>query len=192
MARPAPREFVFAYGSLVGETPEPPTRAFDLTGFVVDLRGLCRRWGVAMNNRVDLPGYKCYLDDAGARPHVHVAFLDLTLDRHLSVNGVCLPVTSERLAELDRRERSYRRRDLTAHLDPPRPGVRVWGYLGAPAARARLTRARRHGRAAIDESYLKLVRAAFARLGSTEYVTALPSLDPDGLPVLALHRCELP
>ena len=55
---------VLAYGSLAVATSGTPAV----------LHGHRRRWGVAMDNAVDLPGYKAYVDPAtGERPAVHVA-----------------------------------------------------------------------------------------------------------------------
>ena len=42
---------VFGYGSLVADGAQP-----------CELRGFRRFWGVAMDNRVDLPGYKHFED----------------------------------------------------------------------------------------------------------------------------------
>ncbi|MGH2910161.1 MAG: hypothetical protein ACRDK8_12795, partial [Solirubrobacteraceae bacterium] len=84
------RDYVFGYGSLAAGDVTPGRRRL-LTGFVADLRGVRRGWGVAMDNRVDLPGYKCYLDPDGRRPALSVCFLDIepvaSLDAR--VNGVC-------------------------------------------------------------------------------------------------------
>jgi cation transport regulator ChaC len=191
-APPPKPDFVFGYGSLATLAETVPTRAFHPRGFVADLHGLRRCWGVAMNNRLTLPGYKYYLDEHGNRPALHVAFLDLRPDRQGSVNGVCMPASREQLARLDDRERSYVRRDVTALCHLPRGAeVRVWAYLGTVAGRRRLARARAAGRAAIDRGYLESVTAAFKRLGSAEYAACAASLDPGELPVLALSRHDL-
>jgi cation transport regulator ChaC len=187
----AQTDFVFGYGSLMTEGRVAPTRSFHPDGFVTDLHDVRRCWGVAMNNRVDLPGYKYYLDARGDRPDVHVAFLDLRPAPGQSVNGVCLPVTVDELAILDRRERNYVRRDLTALCPLAQEDIRVWAYVGSPAGRRRLTTARAAGRAVIDRTYLEGVREAFKRLGPAEYAHYAPSLDPDGLPVLPLNRHDL-
>jgi len=168
-----------------------PTRAFRAEGFVADLRGFRRCWGVAMNNRVTLPGYKYYLDDRGDRPSVYVAFLDLRPARGQSVNGVCTPVNEEQLAALDQRERNYIRRDVTAFCDLPEDDVCVWTYLGSSAGRRRLTTARAAGRAVVERAYLGAVIGAFKRLGQAEYAACAASLDPGGLPVVALSRHDL-
>ena len=95
----ADRQFVFGYGSLAaladGAVPSRTPRA---EGFVCDLPGYRRQWGVAMDNRRDLPGYKHYTDELGERPAVFVCFLDIETDPRGSVNGLCVPVDGARLA----------------------------------------------------------------------------------------------
>jgi cation transport regulator ChaC len=89
--------FVFAYGSLLAGADGVPCR----------LAGHRRRFGVAMDNRRTLPGYKYFLDAAtGARPAVFVAFLDVVEDPAASVQGVAFPVTAAGLAGGDDRERN--------------------------------------------------------------------------------------
>jgi hypothetical protein len=62
--------YVFGYGSLAAWAGRGEALA--------ELAGARRVWGVAMDNRVEIPGYKVYVDPAdGSRPPVHVAFLDL-------------------------------------------------------------------------------------------------------------------
>lgn len=186
-------EFVFGYGSLAADAQLTltPTRAFRAEGFITDLRGFRRGWGVAMNNGKTLPGYKYYLDESGNRPAVYVAFLDVRPARGHSVNGVARPVSPDQLAGLDDRERNYVRRDVTAMCELPRDDLRVWTYLGSGAGRRRLTIARRSGRAVIDRTYLDQVRGAFQRLGPAEYAASAASLDPGGLPVAALSRHDV-
>lgn len=191
MASGPPTEFVFGYGSLAAPGDVAPTRAFHAEGFVTELRGFRRCWGVAMNNRVTLPGYKYYLDEHGGRPDVYVAFLDVLPASGQSVNGVCRPVSPEQLALLDRRERNYVRRDVSAFCELPRDGVRVWTYLGSGPGRRRLTRARATASAVVDRTYLEGVRAAFARLGPPEYEACAASLDPGEMPVVTLFRHDL-
>src|SRR6201999_4383939 len=103
------RQFVFGYGSLTARPGPVPTRELKDHGFVADLLGLRRIWGVAMDNRRDLPGYKYYTDAEGRRPEVFVAYPDLVPAEAASahpdlvpadpaathparVNGLCLPV----------------------------------------------------------------------------------------------------
>ena len=192
-------DHVFGYGSLAAPSGGElaalgfrPSRARRREGFVADVRGARRGWGVAMDNRVDLPGYKCYVDRDGRRPPVFVCFLDIEHAPGERVNGLCLPVTATELAALDRRERNYERTDVTCELEAaPEPGTRVWAYRGSPAGRARFAEGIAAGTAVVQAGYLEAVRAAFAALGEAEWEACAPSLDPRGLPVRALQRREL-
>jgi hypothetical protein len=83
---------VFGYGSLAGGG----------AGGAARLDGYRRVWGVAMDNRVDIPGYKSYrLRADGSRPAVFVAFLDVVSSRGDSVEGVLLAVDDDAVAVLD-------------------------------------------------------------------------------------------
>jgi hypothetical protein len=158
-------DLVLAYGSLA-TTGAPRAR----------LLGARRTWGVAMDNAVDLPGYKAWLAPDGTRPAVHVAFLDIE-DAHGHVDGALVEATD--LAALDRRERQYRRVDVTDRVDGAPSRARVWTYAGRPESRERLQRARAAGTAVVAAPYLEAVRAA---LGDV-------AVD---LPVRPLRRIELP
>lgn len=193
---PNARQFVFGYGSLTACPGPVPTRALKEHGFVARLAGLRRVWGVAMDNRRDLPGYKYYTDVGGRRPEVFVAYLDLMAvdpppgDPSSGVNGLCLPVDDAMLEQLDRRERNYARADVSDRVQAN--GARVWTYIGRPAARERLAEGRRTGTAVIDAGYVRTVEAGFAGLGDDELATVRTSLEPGELPVVELTRHELP
>jgi gamma-glutamylcyclotransferase (GGCT)/AIG2-like uncharacterized protein YtfP len=182
-------EFVFGYGSLAARLGPVATREIRPHGFVAELSGARRTWGVAMDNRRDLPGYKYYTDATGRRPEVFVAYLDL-LGSDATVNGLCLPVDGTILPELDRRERNYARVDVSDRVDAG--GARVWAYVGTAEARERLAEGRRTGTAVIDAGYVRAVEGAFGALGSDEHRACRPSLEPAGLPVVELVRHELP
>ena len=181
---------IFGYGSLAALPAGGLTRAPSRDGFVADLHGFARGWGVAMDNRVDLPGYKRYRTPDGDRPAVHVCFLDVAPAAGSSVNGVCLPVDDALLAVLDDRERNYVRLDVSGRV-PAAGAARVWTYVGSAAGRWRLARARRDGDAVIAARYLDGVRAAFTALGAGEIRAAAPSLEPGSIPVVELVREEL-
>ena len=170
--------FVFGYGSL----------AADLHGGrVAELRGYRRVWGVAMDNRVDVPGYKHYrLRSDGSRPAVFVAYLDVIADARASTRGVCVPVEEAQLPALDRRERNYDRVDVT-HAVAAAPGT-VWAYIGTPAGRGRLRRARDGGRAVVSRDYLERTRTAFAALGAAALAEFERTAALEGLPVWELER----
>lgn len=136
---------VFAYGSLAGERDGVPCHLEDHR---------CH-WGVAMDNRETIPGYKVYLDpETGEQPAVEVAYLCITPEPGAGVDGVAFPVTEEELAALDRRERNYDRQDVSGHVDVE---GRVWAYVGSAEGRERLDRGRRRGTAVIARGYLEKV-----------------------------------
>jgi hypothetical protein len=185
------RDFVFGYGSLAAELSVVPDREPRDEGFLADLRGFARGWGVAMDNRRDLPGYKYYTAADGTRPHVCVSFLDVaSAAEDVSVNGLCLPVDADELTRLDRRERNYGRSEVSDRIDAR--GARVWVYVGTRDARERLRSARRAGSAVIEAAYLRAVEAAFANLGEAESAASAPSLAPGELPVVELTRHDVP
>lgn len=150
--------YVFGYGSLAAEHDR---------GHRATLHGHRRVWGVAMDNRRDLPGYKYYrLRADSSRPQIFVAFLDIAADPESLVTGICLPVCELQLRDLDRRERNYERVDVSAAVEGARG--RVWAYRGSHAGRARLREGVASGRAAVSREYLDRVLAAIAVLAPQE------------------------
>jgi hypothetical protein len=156
---------VFGYGSLRAQDGGVPCR----------LRDHRLGWDVAMDNREVIPGYKIYLDpQTGVRPAVEVAYLSITPQAGASVDGVAFSVSDARLAELDRRERNYVRRDVTEFVDRELGG-RIWAYVGSRAGRLRLARGRCRGTAVVARGYLEKVAVAV----------------PPDLPVRALLRRDI-
>lgn len=150
--------FVFGYGSLAEPGAGRPLR----------LAGWRRVWGVAMDNRVTIPGYKYFLDGAGGRPAVCVAFLDVVPDPAAGVDGVVFEVAD--LDALDVRERNYRRVQVDG----------LWLYTGLEEARERFAA----GPTVVQRAYLESVRAGFAAHGL--------GFGPEpALPVLDLERVDV-
>ena len=177
------RDHLFAYGSLVAAG----------AGEVRRLAGARRVLGVAMDNGVDLPGYKWWCDPRdGSRPEVMVAFADLAEAPAGAppVNGLCLPVPDGAWPALDARERNYERVEVTDRLEDP-PG-RVWAYLGSPAGRERLARGLAERRAVVARAYVEGVQGGFRALGPDEHRAFVASTDLAGVPVAALERVDLP
>lgn len=184
-------ELVFAYGSLVRDLGAAaalrPAR----------LRHHRRAWNVAMDNALTLPGYKYYLDARdGSRPGVHVTFLNLLPAPGRSVNGVLVPVDAEQLLALDRRERNYRRREVTASIELSAEGAspppsRVWTYFGRAEACALFEEGMRAGSAVVDKAYLEGVQRGFAALAPDGPAEFERSTDPHGCRVLELTRVEV-
>ena len=152
------RQHVFGYGSLLER------RDAGSTFEICRITGHRRVWNVAMDNTVDLPGYKHYVDPRTRhRPAVFVAFLNIQPAPGGLVNGVLIDVSDADLAVLDARERNYARIDVSAALTVGVPG-RVWAYAGRPEAIERCRTGLRTGRAVIQERYYEHVRRQFAGL----------------------------
>lgn len=94
-----------------------------------------------MDNTVDLPGYKYYVDADGSRPDVKVTFVNIEEEAGASVHGVVIDAD---LDALDLRERNYERREVE-------PGL--WAYVGSAEARARFE----EGPAVVSREYLAQV-----------------------------------
>ena len=172
-------DWLFAYGSLL-----PAGHAVLPEGAVAtDLHGWRRSWSVAMDNSVDLPGYKHYVAPDGHRPDLMVCYLDIDERPEAVVNGVALEVGADELPALDARERNYQRRDVSGQLSVRLDG-RVWAYVGRRAGRARAERGRREQRLAIASSYLERVLAGFDALRQRRRFEALT--EPAGVPVADL------
>jgi hypothetical protein len=169
--------YVFGFGSLALRD-----------GIPCRLRGHRREWGVAMDNRRTIPGYKFYVDPAtGERPAVFVAFLDIRPDPDREVNGVAFPVAGDALEALDERERSYERIDVSALVELD---GRVWAYRGRAAARERLAAGRRAGTAVVARLYLEQIRAGFAAYGALEEFDR--TTDDRRPPLRDLRRIDVP
>jgi hypothetical protein len=171
---------VFGYGSLVAGARH-----------LAVLRGHRRVWGVAMDNRVAVPGYKVYEEPGGSRPAVDVAFLDLEEDATATaVNGALVPVDHAALTILDRRERQYHRVDVAAHVDPA-PAGPVWAYVGRVEGRSRVARGRRRGSVVVQRAYHDLVDRCFASLGPQQHAAYRETTEPVPFPLADLVRVDL-
>jgi len=184
-------DLVLGYGSLVQATATATATAA-APPRLARLPGFRRELGVAMDNAVDLPGYKWFRDPRdGSRPAVHVAFADLVeAPGAPPVNGVLLPVDDP--ATLDARERNYERVDVSDRIDGAPSGARVWAYVGSPAGRERFARGRAAGTLVVARAYVETVQAGFRALDPQEQRAFLASTDFAGVRVMALERIDLP
>jgi dephospho-CoA kinase len=169
---------VFGYGSLLAGAAGIPCR----------LTGHRRAWDVAMDNAVDLPGYKYYVDPVTReRPAVMVTFLSISPDPARHVNGVALPVDAHELARLDARERNYGRADVRGLVSAPLGGP-VWAFVGLAAARERYAVGQAAGRAVISRDYHDAVLAGFAALGPDAIAEFRRTTAAPAVPVVDLIR----
>jgi hypothetical protein len=185
-------QYVFGFGSLIAATDGSflPSRESDTRGYVADLVGYRRCWGVAMDNARDLAHYKYYVEKGEGglerRPEIFVAFLDIVREPDSRINGLLRPVTNAEMSLLDARERNYRRIDVTDSIERA-PG-RVWAYEGRQEARQRRVEADAVGRLVVDAQYMRSVESGFAALGADELVQFRASTMPFEGTVMELER----
>ena len=187
-------DYVFGYGSLasVEELARQAGRPLRPDDWVLgSLRGYRRCWNVAMDNLVDVPGYKYYVDPrTRRRPPVFVTFLNLRPSPEDAVNGVLARVPPSELRRIDARERNYERIDVTDVVQPWLSS-RVWTYRGSAAARERYDKAARMDAAVIDEHYYRRVQEAFRNHGEQAVNDYLASTDQPSAPLQALRTVSL-
>ncbi len=189
--------WVFGYGSLVD--PASLARTLGREEWVTEdfpwvcLEGYRRTWGVAMDNRRAIPGYKRYRGEDGSWPEVFVAFLDIEPAPGEQVWGVLARVTEDELHRLQRRERNYRLEAVGEHIVNRPPGAQVFAFVGLPEARERLAQGRRDGSAVIGRDYAQAVEAAFRRRGRAAWAHYRDHTHGgDDLPRLVLRRESVP
>lgn len=188
-------DYVFGYGSLVDvkrlkvflgrDTFAPHDLLF------CRLNDYRRSWNVAMDNRLDIPGYKYYLDpQTNLRPEIYVTFLNVRINPGDSITGLLFRVWPDELKLLDQRERNYSRIDVADKLDQFVAG-RVWLYVGSPEAEERFQAGRRNGTGVISRQYYELVYHAFHSLGETFAAGYLATTDKPEVPLRDLKPMSL-
>ena len=188
---------VFGYGSLLD--PALPARVLGPAA----LRGHRRVWGVAMDNRESIPGYKRYVDRvSGVAPAVCVVYLDVVAAAGAWVSGAVIEVDDALAPGLDRRERNYERADVRAFVElgantgidgmGPDAAGPVWAFIGRAVGRERCRRAREEGIAVVSRAYLDRVRADFTSLGPEMLRDFDRTTAPLDVPLLDLERVPVP
>lgn len=187
--------YVFTYGSLV----DVGNLSRFMGGIILErgqhvyckLRGYRRCWRVAMDNKLDMPGYKYFVDrNTGDRIDGYVTFLTIRPDPAGFVNGVAIEFNPNALGRLDRRERNYNRIDVTPNVNPPLSSL-VWVYIAKPEGVERFERGRAEGTAVISRSYLGVVENAFRSRGEEAFETYCATTDAPEVPIRDLRRIDL-
>lgn len=188
------KHYIFGYGSLVNQ--EALARylcrpcSTDATAFC-QLKDYRRCWNVAMNNSIDLPAYKHYLDTAtGQRPNIFVTFLNIRPEQHACVSGVLFEVSQQELAQLDMRERNYQRIAVTEQVDKPLTNATVWVYIGTPEAEQRYQEGLKSNSAYIPEEYYQFVRHCFSQCGSAIALNYQEATDAPEVPLRKVIRID--
>lgn len=164
--------YVFGYGSLVNIEKLKEYLGRDQMFktdelFICKLKGYRRVWNVAMNNSVDLPGYKHYVEakDDGTyyRPDCFVTFLNVETYEGTDIIGVLFKVDEDKLKQLRLRERNYELIDVTQSLDIEIEG-RAYTFIASDSGRKRFELGKENNLAVISIDYLKFVENAYLDL----------------------------
>ena len=187
--------YVFGYGSLVdidqlARFVGREIKSHEWT--ICRLRGYRRLWNIAMDNIVDLPGYKYYIDaKTRVRPRIFVTFLNIQPCENRAINGIAFRISAEELHMLDIRERNYDRIGVDGMLDRELPAP-CWVYVGTDEAERRYQEGLRNNNACIDRNYYEAVEAAFATHGSAFLAEFHGSTDGVPVPMRDLRVVPLP
>ncbi len=183
--------FVFGYGSLMNVENLQKYLRRDLTpdsDFIFcGLRDFHRCWNIAMDNRIDLPGYKYYIDrQTGNRPEGFVTFLNIRPHHGRTIIGILFRVSDEELENLDRRERNYQRIDVTYRINTPIQG-KAWVYIGLDEAKKRYHEGLKQHNAMIARNYFDSVHNAYVLLGKEALSNYAATTDKPRVPILNLE-----
>jgi len=150
-----------------------------------------RIWNVAMDNQVDLPGYKYYIDPkTQIRPDVSVTFLNVYLQPESSIDGLLFQVSPNELKHVDRRERNYSRIDVSDKVNIAVDG-KVWLYCGLPKSVERHEKAYKENKAVIAKNYSELVFDAFKTHGQDAASYYMETTDNKNLPQKELKLVKI-
>lgn len=183
--------YVFGYGSLVDVENlqkylgRSLTDSFDFT--FCYLKGYRRCWNIAMDNRIDLSNYKYYLDKkTRSRLEVFVAFLNIRPHEESNIVGILFSVSDKDLQDLDKRERNYRRVDITNLIETPVKG-KAWVYIGLDEAKRRYQEGLTQNNVIISHSYFNSVYNAYLSLGEELLSNYVETTDAPEVPILDLE-----
>lgn len=198
--------FVFGYGSLIDVanlqkylarnlTILPQSfkltsrKSFPIADYLFcNLQGFSRCWNIAMDNSIDLPQYKYYVDSKNnIRSQGFVTFLNIRPDKDKTILGILFRVSPSELQQLDRRERNYQRIDVTHQIDLPITGI-VWVYIGLKEAEQRYQQGIKQGNAMISQSYYHGVYNAYLSLGKKALTNYLMTTEKPTVPIVNLER----
>ena len=187
--------FVFGYGSLVNWDNLQQYLGRKLTpgsDFVIcSLKNFHRCWNIAMDNRLDLPNYKYYIEEkTGNRFNGFVTFLNIRFDQDKTIIGVLFRVSELELENLDQRERNYQRIDITHQINRAIQG-KAWVYLGLEQAKNRYHEGLDKSNAVISQEYFDLVNDAYFSLGNYAFSNYIATTDQLEVPTLDLKRCKV-
>ncbi|NET10514.1 MAG: gamma-glutamylcyclotransferase [Symploca sp. SIO2B6] len=186
---------IFGYGSLVNvehlQNDLGRTLEAEKDFRFCQLQHFRRCWTVAMDNRINIPGYKYYVDvHTGQRPNGFVTFLNIRPCQGTSITGIVFKVSTQELERLDQRERNYRKLDVTEHLDVP-VSEKVYAYVGLDESEKHYYEGVTQDSAIISKDYYELVYRAYESLGQETLTDYLNTTDAPDIPIVHLEKRQI-
>ena len=187
---------IFGYGSLVNVEHLQHYLGRKLVpeqDFVFcQLNPYCRCWTAAMDNTINAPGYKYYVEKhTGHRPEGVVTFLNIRPCKDQSITGIVFDVSDEELTRLDQRELNYRKVDVTAMVEGSF-NENVYAYIGLNESERRYHEGRKRQKAMISQDYWDLVYSAYKSLGNDALSRYVDSTEAPSIPIVHLERRQIP
>ena len=187
--------FVFGYGSLMNLDKLQEYLGRDLT-FGLDfkicgLRNFRRCWNVAMDNCLNLPNYKYYINvETGNRPESFITFINIRPNQGKAVGGILFRVSHQELKKLDRRERNYQRIDITNKIEEKVEG-KAWVYIGLKEAEQRYEQGLKQNKGVIVQDYIDSIHYGYGLWGQEIWFNYVATTDKPRVPILNLKRYQL-
>ncbi len=187
--------FVFGYGSLMNLDKLKKYLGRDLT-FELDfkicgLRNFRRCWNIAMDNSLNLPNYKYYIEvETGNRPESFITFINIRPNQGKAISGILFRVSHQDLKKLDRRERNYQRIDVTKRIEEQVEG-KVWTYIGLKEAEQRYEQGLKQNKGMIAQDYIDSIHYAYGSWGQEIWSNYVATTDRPKVPTLNLKRYQV-
>ncbi|MEM9217400.1 MAG: gamma-glutamylcyclotransferase family protein [Cyanobacteria bacterium P01_F01_bin.150] len=186
---------IFGYGSLVNvehlQAYLGRTLVANQDFMLCRLQDYCRCWTAAMDNRINLPGYKFYVEKhSGNRPQGVVTFLNIRPCSGKTITGIVFDVSEQELQRLDLRERNYRKVDVSDMIDSP-TSRSIYAYVGRKESDQRYQQGLEQKSAIISRDYYDLVYGAYKALGAEALADYMDTTDPPQIPIVDLEKCPV-
>lgn len=187
--------FVFGYGSLMNldklQQYLGRNLTFGLDFKICRLRNFHRCWNIAMDNRLNLPHYKYYIDpETGNRPESFVTFLNIYPNPSKTITGILFRVSPQELKKLDQRERNYQRIDVTKRTEEEVQG-KVWVYIGLKEAKQRYQEGLKQKNGMIAQDYIDSIHYGYRLWGQETWLNYVATTDEPTVPILNLKSCRV-
>ena len=187
--------FVFGYGSLMNldklQQYLGRDLAFGLDFKICGLRNFHRCWNVAMDNRLNLPNYKYYIEvETGNRPQSFITFLNIRPYQGKTIAGILFRVSHQELKKLDQRERNYQRIDVTQRIEEQVEG-KAWVYRGLKEAEQRYEEGLKQENGMIAQDYFDSIHYGYGLWGQETLFNYMATTDKPRVPILNLKSCQV-